>query len=239
MGGLEQERARFFGELRLHFLESPGGHGAPLRARRTLEEHHEVDRLLDARARGEQPVVGEQDRLRLAEGGGNDSSLVVGDRNARPLGEVCRAVQHRGVHVDRAKWLAGRGERRSMRRMGVHDRVHVGPSAIDPEVETNPGVRPPALERAQIFVHEHHAFGGRLVEAVAELERPPRAWLVAARGDLSGKTRLVSFGREDATTSGKRFRHWQFRCSEVGLHLPADTLQKIRFVPLVHRPRQV
>ena len=97
---LQQEVARFFGELGFHFLESARGHGEELHARGALEEHREVGRFLDAGACGEQAMVGEQDGLRVAQRARNDAALVVGHRDAGPIGQVRGAVQHRAIHMD-------------------------------------------------------------------------------------------------------------------------------------------
>ncbi len=46
-------------------------------------------------------MVGKEDGLRVAERAGNDAALVVRDRDARPVGQVRGAVQHRRVHMNR------------------------------------------------------------------------------------------------------------------------------------------
>src|SRR3954471_1199119 len=104
--------------------------------------------------------------------------------------------------------------------MRMNDGLHSGTLAIDPDVEAHAWIRPPAGERLQILVDEHHPLGARFFEAVAELKRPP-AVVILPRGDLSGETRLMAFMREDAARTGERCARRQVGRREVGRHLAA------------------
>lgn len=173
-------------------------------------------------------MVGKQDGLRVAKRRADDAAFVVGHGNAWPFGKMRRAVQHRAIHMDGLERLAGRRERRGIRRMRVDDRIHVRPLAVDPDVEAHPRIRPPALQRPQI-VDQHHALGARLLEAVAELQGPPASRLLAPRRDLAGETRLMPFSRQDPAGRRQRLARGKRRGLQVFGHLAADALEEMGF----------
>src|SRR5204863_4796060 len=113
------------------------------------------------------------------------------------------------------------------RRMGVNDRLHVGALAVDPDMEAHAGIWPSAAEGLQILVDQHHAIGRRFVEAVAELQRPPRIWFLPARSHLPGEARLVALAREDAAGSRQRVARRQIGLRKVRGHLAAHAVDEV------------
>ena len=110
----------------------------------------------DAPAGGEQAVVREQHRVLRAEAGGDQLAFAVGGRQAGPVGQEGDVVeQRRRVHVGDDERLLGGGERRSRRRMGVDDRLHVGARAVDPEVKARRRIRLADPVRAVAREHVH------------------------------------------------------------------------------------
>ena len=85
--------------------------------------------------------------------------------------------------------------------MGMHDRGHIGPMAIHPQMEAVRRIHHAvALEYIKIVVNQHDI---GLVEAESEAEHPVCAWPIAARGDLTGERGLVALGGENPT--GQRY----------------------------------
>src|SRR3954466_3781901 len=112
--------------------------------------------------------------------------------------------------------------------MRVDDGIDVRTLAIDPYMEARGGVGPPpAGQRFQILIHQHHALRIRFVEPIAELQRPPGPGLFAARRDLAGEPGLVSFGGEDAAGAGKRFLGGKGSAPEIKRHLAVDALDEM------------
>src|SRR5688500_6616654 len=67
----------------------------------------------------------------------------------------------------------GGGERRGVRRVRVDDGPNLRTLPIDADVKAHARIGPAAGQGLEILVDEHHSAGGCLVEAIAELERPP------------------------------------------------------------------
>jgi hypothetical protein len=65
-------------------------------------------------------------------------------------------------------------------------------------VETHAGIWPSARKWLEIFVDQDHALGGGLVEAVAELQRPPGSVFLSACRHLAGESGLMPFVSQDA-----------------------------------------
>jgi len=96
--------------------------------------------------------------------------LLVPEGHARPARQV-RAVleEHGGVHVRNGQLLAKHRQCRDMRRMRGEDAAHVGPGAIDPQMEPGGGIRHPiASDRMQVVVEEQQVARRHVVEALAE-----------------------------------------------------------------------
>jgi hypothetical protein len=79
--------------------------------------------------------------------------------------------------------------------MGVYDRSHGGPMAIDPQMEAVRRVHHAfAVEQIEVVIDQHDIAGARLVESEPEAKHPVNAGPVAARRDLAGERGLVPFG---------------------------------------------
>ena len=100
--------------------------------------------------------------------------------------------------------------------------------AVDPHVEAHTWIGAAAGERLQVLVDQHHALGRRLLEAVAELQCPPGAALLGARGDLAREAGLVAFAREDAAGAGERVARGKICDGEIGRHLAVHALDEVR-----------
>ena len=111
----------------------------------------------------------------------------------------------------------------------MHYRLHVRSLLIDPDVEAHAGVRPPAGHRFQVLVDQHHALGGGFVEAVAELEGPPRPGLVGSCSDLPGEARFVAFAREDAAAGGEELRRASFEQRQILGHFAIHAVDELLF----------
>ena len=218
--------ARFRVGHRLHAAERGCSH---LHPRRTLHEHREERRLLDMASRGEDAVVRQHDRVLGTERARDDLALAIRDRHARPLAEErAIVVERRRIHVRDDERLRRRGEHRAIGRMRVHDRVHVGPRAIDPEVEARRRVRgAAAFERFQLVVDQHERLGPRLVEAQAERQRPIGVGLRAARRDLAGETRFVVLLGEDPGAGRERLAHLQCARLADRAEIERDVLEHV------------
>ena len=84
---------------------------------------------------------------------------------------------------------------RAVGRVRVHDRVHVGPRAVHPEVEAGRRVRGAAtLQRLQVVVRQHERRGRPPVEPEPERQGPVGAGLRAAGGDQAGEAGLHGRG---------------------------------------------
>src|ERR1044071_4480760 len=122
--------------------------------------------------------------------------------------------------------------------MGVHDRLDVGPLAVDPDVKARTGVGTSPMQGLEVLVDQHHALRGRFLEAVAELQRPESAgrgiFPFGTSSDLTGEAGLVAFARENPAACRKRLRCRKPAFAQVLGHLAADPLQEIGLVALVH-----
>jgi len=113
--------------------------------------------------------------------------------------------------------------------MRMDDRLHIGPLAVDPDVEARAGIRPPAAvcgDRFEVLVDQDHPFRRGLLEAVAELQRPPGPRLLCARGHLAGQAGFVSFARQDAARAGERVARRQIGGWKVSRHLAVHAVDE-------------
>src|SRR3954469_20797743 len=172
-------------------------------------------------------MVGEQDALCAPERAGNDAPLIVGHGYAGPFGEVRGAMEHRAVHMDGFQRRTRSSKGRSVRSVCMHYGLHVGPFVVDPDMESHAGVRAPAAQRLQVLVDEYDALARRLLESVAELQRPERARLVRSRGDLARQAGLMIFSGEDAAATREQLGHRQVERGQIRVHLAAHPREKI------------
>ena len=85
--------------------------------------------------------------------------------------------------------------------MGMHDRGHIGPMAIHPQMEAVRRIHHASPSSRLRSSSNQHDIG--LVEAESEAEHPVCAWPIAARGDLTGERGLVALG--GANPTGQRY----------------------------------
>src|SRR5688572_22005483 len=113
----------------------------------------------------------------------------------------------------------------------MHYGLHVRPLPVDPYVESHARIRASAAalyrEGLQVFIHQHHALRGRFLEAVAELQGPPRSRFLCARGDLAGEAGFVIFFSQNAAAGGEQLGRRQIEQRQVGVHLPAYPLHEV------------
>jgi hypothetical protein len=165
----------------------------------------------------------QQQRVAVAERAGDDLAFAVRGRQARPFTKERGVVeQRRRVHVRHHERDLGRAERRRCRRVRVHDRAHVAPGAVHPEMEARRRVRLAHTPRAVAGAHLQRVVDQQpgtlvgFVEGDAERQRPVRARLRPARGELPGEAGLVALVGEDPGAGGERG-------ARIGAHLPAAT----------------
>ena len=180
------------------------------RAMRSMKTARKVASWMP-RPADELAVVREQHRVLRAQAPGNQLAFAVGGRQAGPVGEKGDVVEERRrIHVGDDQRLAGGGERRGRRRMGVHDRRHVGAGAVDPEVKARRRIRLAdaegafPLEHSEVVVDEQPGRFLGLVEGQAERQRPERAVARTARRQLAREARLVAFVGEDPGRARER-----------------------------------
>ena len=121
--------------------------------------------------------------------------------------------------------------------MRMDDRLHIGPLAVDPDVEARAGIRPPAAvcgDRFEVLVDQDHPFRRGLLEAVAELQRPKGPRFVGASRDLARESGFMILAGEDAATNGESFFRGEREFWKIGLHLSAHPGHEMRLVELVH-----
>src|SRR5262245_35259310 len=116
----------------------------------------------------------------------------------------------------------------------MHDRLHVGALAVDPDVEAHARIGSAFFQRLEILVHQHHPLGSRLLEAVAELQGPEGAWFPGSRRHLSSEARLMIFAGKDAATLRQQLGRCSLESRQVRIHLATDAIDEVRLVALVH-----
>src|SRR5262249_2548686 len=95
-------------------------------------------------------------------------------------------------------------QRRAIGRMRVHDRGHVSPMTVNPQVEAVRWIHHTiAFDEIEIVVDEHDVAGARLIEAETKAKHPVGAWPITAGGDLAGECGLVAISGKNPT--GQRY----------------------------------
>ena len=176
--------------------------------------------------------MSKQDGALVAQRVVNDLPFLVADGRPGPFGKIgAVVVEHRRVHVGGDQRLADHRQRRAVWRMGVHDRVHVRPMAVNPQMEAIRRVHHAvAFEQLEIVVDQHDIAGARLVEAETEAQHPVGAGLVAARGDLAGERGLMALVGENPAGESNLLAQRPGRQIQMALHLLGGARVVLGFV---------
>ena len=94
---------------------------------------------------------------------------------------------------------------RNVKRVGMHNALHVGAGSIDPRVKAVGGVGHTATgQNVEVLVDHKQVGVGDLVEPHAELLGVKSAGLLSPCGDLSGQSRVMS-GVEQCAAGQRQF----------------------------------